>query len=148
MTTPFIDVSPMTERERALLLLVWEHEAVTVQTVAQVMGISSLEVGQAAERLMRATFIRQERGRRVRVYVITDLGKLVASQGVTVYLVRHGRRRSEVPIMHLAGERVAGATVKVITDESPYLNEQTVQRHLQRVGLTGKPGRPRKEASA
>lgn len=150
MNTPFTDVTPMTERERWVLTIIHRHNCCTAGTLQADTGLSAEEVGQAVRDLVGCAFVRRESAASaVRLYHITELGRLVASSpGMQVYLSRAGRRKPMVPIMTMAAQRINGATVGEITDTTGYLNEQTVQRHLRVAGMTGKPGRPRKEASA
>lgn len=150
MKAPFVDVSPMTDREQWALSIVYRHGCCTAGTLQADTGLSAEETGQAVRDLVGCGFVHRERtASRVYLYHITELGRLVASTPtMTVYLCRQGRRKAVVPVMTMAGMRVAGATVRSITDMTGYLNEQTVQRHLHAAGMTGKPGRPRKEASA
>lgn len=154
--TPFIDVSPMTDRERMVLRTIAEHETITASSLGHVLNLSKAQVGAATLALIDGGFVIRSRhtkhslGRDAVLYWITEVGRYVAKRPyLPVFLMRRGLRRPDVSDDLLVAFYQEHGTVEAVTEAVGYADTVTVQRRLRRLRVTpGLAGRPRKEASA
>jgi len=150
----FLDTSPPTQREAALLQLVWQHGVITAETAQYQLDLTAGELGNLVRRLLYAGLVRREMGGRSKTvtYHCTTLGRIIADaihRGQHVELVEPtSRRRKPAPVTQIVYLRLQGLTVRQIAVKLGYLSDSTVWRHLRRAGLSsGRPGRPRRRAA-